>query len=63
MLQMKKKCICVHVGNDEKDFRAERQMWGTGEQKGQRRREWGEQKSLVPADVGKIHVVHSKFAN
>lgn len=38
-------------------------MWGTGEQKGQRRRERGEQKSLVPADMGKIHVVHSRFAN
>jgi len=37
-------------------------MWWTGEQKGQRRREQGEQKNLVPADVGKIHVMHSKSA-
>lgn len=62
MLQMKKRHICARAGNDEKDFWTERQMWGTGEQKGQRR-ERGEQKSLVPADMGKIHVVHSKFAN
>lgn len=57
-----KKRVCMQEGRWGGGLGAAKQMWGTGEQKGQRKREWGEHKALVHADEGKMHVVCSKFA-